>query len=125
MIPSGKEVILGINRDPLFGHVIMFGLGGIYVEAFRDVTFRVVPIDEMTARDMVNGLRASSVLQGLRGEEPSDVVAIEDALKRLSALAVDFPRIAEMDINPLIVHPTSKGAHIADVRIRLQTRKPV
>jgi acetyltransferase len=123
MIPSGKEVILGINRDPVFGHVIMFGLGGIYVEAFKDVTFRVVPIDELTARDMVNGLRASSVLKGLRGEEPSDIAAIEDALKRLSQLAADFPRIAEMDINPLIVHPVEHGAHVADVRIRVQTRE--
>jgi len=122
MIPAGKEVILGLHRDPVFGHVIMFGLGGIYVEAFKDVTFRVVPIDELTARDMVNGLRASSVLKGLRGEEPSDVAAIEDALKRLSQLAADFPRIAEMDINPLIVHPAGQGAHVADVRIRLQTQ---
>ena len=124
MIPAGKEVILGINRDPVFGHVIMFGLGGIYVEAFKDVTFRVVPIDELTARDMVNGLRASSVLKGLRGEEPSDILAIEDALKRLSQLAADFPRIAEMDINPLIVHPPAEqGAHVADVRIRVQTKQ--
>ncbi len=122
MIPSGKEVILGINRDPLFGHVVMFGLGGLYVEAFKDVTFRVVPIDELTAKDMIDGLRASSVLRGLRGEEPSDVNAIEDALKRLSQLAADFPRIAEMDINPLIVHPSGQGAHVADVRIRLQTQ---
>jgi len=122
MIPSGKEVILGIHRDPLFGHVVMFGLGGLYVEAFKDVTFRVVPIDELTAKDMIDGLRASSVLRGLRGEEPSDVDAIEEALKRLSQLATDFPRIAEMDINPLIVHPNGQGAHVADVRIRLQTK---
>ncbi|HSW44635.1 MAG TPA: acetate--CoA ligase family protein [Phycisphaerae bacterium] len=122
MIPAGKEVILGLNRDPIFGHVIMFGLGGIYVEAFKDVTFRVVPIDGLTARDMVNGLRASAVLRGLRGEEPSDTAAIEDALNRLSQLATDFPRIAEMDINPLIVHSAGKGARVADVRIRLQTR---
>jgi acetyltransferase len=122
MIPAGKEVILGINRDPIFGHVIMFGLGGIYVEAFKDVTFRVVPIDEQTTRDMVNGLRASGVLKGLRGEEPSDTAAIEDTLRRLSQLAADFPRIAEMDINPLIVHPAGNGAHVADVRMRLQSR---
>jgi len=119
MIPAGKEVILGINRDPVFGHVIMFGLGGIYVEAFKDVTFRVVPIREAEARDMVNGLRASSVLKGLRGEAPSDTGAIEDCLKRLSQLAADFPKIAELDINPLIVHPAGEGAHVADVRIRL------
>jgi len=119
MIPAGKEVILGINRDPVFGHVMMFGLGGIYVEALKDVTFRVVPIDEATASDMVNGLRFSAVLKGLRGEMPSDIPAIEDALKRLSQLAADFPRIAELDINPLIVHPAGEGCHVADVRIRV------
>ena len=119
MIPVGKEVILGASRDPVFGHVLMFGLGGIYVEAFKDVTFRVVPIREAGARCMIGELRASSVLQGLRGEAPSDVAAIEDALKRLSQLVDDFPRVAELDINPLIVHPAGQGCHVADVRIRL------
>ncbi|MBN2445661.1 MAG: acetate--CoA ligase family protein [Phycisphaerae bacterium] len=120
MIPVGKEVILGVNRDPVFGHMLMFGLGGIYVEAFKDVTFRIVPIRESAASKMVRELRTSSVLQGLRGEEPSDLAAIEDALKRLSQLANDFPRIAELDINPLIVHPAGQGCHVADIRIRLQ-----
>jgi len=122
MIPAGKEVILGITRDPVFGQVIMFGFGGIYVEAFKDVIFRVVPIREASARSMVDGLRASAVLKGLRGEEPSDVAAIEDALKRLSQLAADFPKIAELDINPLIVHPAGQGCHVADVRIRLEDK---
>ncbi len=122
MIPAGKEVILGVNRDPVFGHVVMVGLGGIYVEALKDVTFRLVPIREATARDMIKGLRFSAVLQGLRGEPPSDVTAVEDCLKRLSQLANDFPRIAELDINPLIVHPVGEGCHVADVRIRLESR---
>lgn len=121
MIPAGKEVILGVNRDATFGHMLMFGLGGIYVEAFKDVTFRIVPIREGAARKMVRELRTSAVLEGLRGEPPSDLPAIEDALKRLSQLAYDFPRIAELDINPLIVHPIGQGCHVADVRIRLQT----
>jgi len=120
MIPAGKEVILGITRDPVFGQVIMFGLGGIYVEALKDVIFRVVPIREAGATKMVNGLRASAVLKGLRGEQPSDIAAIEDALKRLSQMAADFPKIAELDINPLIVHPAGQGCHVADVRIRLE-----
>ena len=119
MIPAGKEVILGVNRDPVFGHMLMFGLGGIYVEAFKDVTFRIVPIRSGAAAKMVRDLRTSSVLQGLRGEPPSDLPAIEEALKRLSQLANDFPRIAELDINPLIVHPAGQGCHVADVRIRL------
>lgn len=119
MIPAGKEVILGVSCDPVFGHVLMLGLGGIYVEAFKDVTFRVIPIREATAGDMIGELRASAVLHGLRGETPSDVDSIQDALKRLSQFAADFPRIAELDINPLIVHPADQGCHVADVRIRL------
>lgn len=119
MIPAGKEVILGINRDPAFGHVVMFGLGGIYVEAFKDVTFRIVPIRQTEAHGMIDGLRASSVLRGLRGESPSDTDAVADSLQRLSQLAADFPRISELDINPLIVHEAGAGAHVADVRIRL------
>ncbi len=119
MIPAGKEVILGLNRDEAFGHVLMFGLGGIYVEALKDVTFRVVPVDEATVEGMLGDLRAAAVLQGLRGEAPSDTAAIADAIKRLSQLAADFPRIAELDINPLIVHPAGQGCHVADVRIRL------
>jgi len=119
MIPAGKEVILGVNRDPIFGHVLMVGLGGIYVEAFKDVTFRLVPVRELTATDMLRELRSFAVLRGLRGEAASDVASIEEAIKRLSQLANDFPRIAELDINPLIVHPAGQGCHVADVRIRL------
>ena len=119
MIPAGKEVILGVHRDPIFGHMLMFGLGGIYVEAFKDVTFRIVPIRESAAGKMVRELRTSSVLQGLRGEPACDLASIEEALKRLSQLAADFPRIAELDINPLIVHPAGDGCHVADIRIRV------
>ncbi|MEP0843064.1 MAG: acetate--CoA ligase family protein [Phycisphaerae bacterium] len=119
MIPAGVEVILGLNRDPVFGHVIMFGLGGIYVEVLKDVTFRVVPIRESEAAGMVRGLRASRLLEGVRGRPPCDTPAVEEALKRLSQLAADFPRIAECDVNPLIVHPAGQGCHVADVRIRL------
>jgi len=119
MIPSGKEVILGLNRDPVFGHVIMFGLGGIYVEIFKDVTFRLVPIRRSAAADMIREITAFKVLEGARGEPPCDIAAIEECLLRLSQLADDFPGITEMDINPLIVHQAGEGAHVADVRIRL------
>lgn len=119
MIPAGKEVILGIHRDAIFGHMLMFGLGGIYVEAFKDVTFRIVPIRETAAGKMIRELRTSALLEGLRGEERSDIAAIEDTLRRLSQLANDFPRIAELDINPLIVHPVGHGCHVADIRIYL------
>ena len=121
MIPAGKEVILGINRDRVFGHMLMVGMGGIYVEAFKDVTFRVVPIRRSAAGKMIRELRTARLLEGLRGEPASDIPAVEEALQRLSQLADDFPRIAELDINPLIVHPTGDGCHVADVRIRLDS----
>ncbi|MBN1511029.1 MAG: acetate--CoA ligase family protein [Phycisphaerae bacterium] len=120
MIPAGKEIILGVNRDPTFGHMLMFGLGGIFVETFKDVTFRIVPIRASAAGKMIRETRAYALLKGVRGEPPSDIPSIEDALKRLSQLAHDFPRIAELDINPLIVHPQGEGCHVADIRIRLE-----
>jgi acetyltransferase len=119
MIPAGKELILGLSRDPVFGHILMCGLGGIYVEVFKDVTFRIVPIRAGAATKMLRELRTFSVLQGVRGEPPSDIAAIEDLLRRLSQLADDFPQIAELDINPLIVHPAGQGCDVADVRIRV------
>jgi acetyl coenzyme A synthetase (ADP forming)-like protein len=121
MIPAGKEMILGVNRDRVFGHMLMVGLGGIYVEAFKDVTFRVVPIRQSAAGKMIRELRTTRVLEGLRGEPASDIPAIEECILRLSQLADDFPRIAELDINPLIVHAAGDGCHVADVRIRLDS----
>lgn len=119
MIPAGKEVILGVSRDPTFGHVVMLGLGGIYVEAFKDITFRVVPVHESDTASMIEELRTAKVLKGLRGEKPSDLAAIQEAVARLSQLVTDWPRIVELDINPLIVHAAGEGCAIADVRIRL------
>lgn len=119
MIPKGHEVIFGVSRDPVFGPVLMFGLGGIYVEAFKDVTFRVAPITRAAAHEMVHELKTSPILAGLRGQAPSDVAALEEALMRLSQLAVDRPDIQELDINPMIVHRKGDGCHIADIRIRI------
>jgi acetyltransferase len=119
MAPRGTEVILGISKDPAFGHIIMFGLGGLYVEALKDVSFRLVPVRELGARNMIRSIRAAKVFDGFRGEPPTDTQAIAECLERLSQLAVDFPEIEELDINPLIVHAEGKGAHVADVRIAL------
>jgi acetyltransferase len=119
MIPNGHEVILGLNHDPIFGPILMFGLGGIYVEAFKDVTFRVAPIQESTAYEMVRELKTSSILAGLRGKPPCDMASIEESLKRLSQLAIECPGIRELDINPMIVHQDGDGCHIADIRIRV------
>ncbi len=119
MVRGGKETILGMKRDPHFGPLLMFGLGGIYVEVFRDVTFRIAPIRELSARHMIEGIKGIRLLRGFRGEPPSDIEAIETSLTRLSQLVTDFPEIEEMDINPLIVLPTGSGARVVDARILL------
>ncbi|MDP8247195.1 MAG: acetate--CoA ligase family protein [Candidatus Tritonobacter lacicola] len=120
MITEGKEVILGVKKDSQFGPMIMFGLGGIYVEIMKDVSFRIAPLTEDDATEMIRSIKAYPLLCGARGEEPSDIDAIRDALVRVSALAMDFPQIIEMDINPLKVMPKSTGGAVSiDSRITL------
>jgi acetyltransferase len=124
MLQPGKEIILGVTRDPRFGPLLMFGLGGIYTEALRDVAFRLAPIRENVASEMITDIRSYRLLQGVRGEPPSDVSAIAECLLRLSQLVTDHPGIKELDINPLIVYPRGKGAVVADARIILSESKP-
>lgn len=119
MVPSGKEVIIGINRDPQFGPLLLLGLGGIYVEVLKDVSFRIAPITRWEAEEMITELRSYPLLRGLRGEKPSDLEAIADCMLRVSQLAVDFPEIVELDVNPLIVHEEGKGAVAIDMRLVL------
>ncbi|MFL6493252.1 MAG: acetate--CoA ligase family protein [Nitrososphaera sp.] len=119
MVKGAKETILGASQDPTFGPVIMFGLGGIYVEVLKDVVFRIVPIDEQEAIDMVQSIKTIKLLKGVRGEKSSDLRAISDSLQRLSQLVVDFPEIKEFDINPLLVLEEGKGARVVDARIIL------
>lgn len=116
-LEGGREMIAGISRDPLFGPVVMFGLGGIFVEVLRDVVFRLAPIDEREAAGMVTGLRGSRLLTGVRGQKACDARALEDALRRLSQLAVDFPAITEVDVNPLLAF--EDGAIAVDARVVL------
>ena len=120
MVKSAKETILGASQDPTFGPVIMFGLGGIYVEVLKDVVFRIVPIDEQEAMNMVESIKTIKLLKGVRGEKSSDLRAISDSLQRLSQLVVDFPEIKEFDINPLLVLEKGKGARVVDARIILK-----
>jgi len=120
MILSGEEVILGIKRDPSFGPIIMFGLGGVYVEVFKDVSFRVTPIDEIIADSMIKQIKSYKILKGIRGKMPRDIPAIRECLIRLSQLALECPQIKELDINPLIVLEENKGCYVADARIMLQ-----
>jgi 4-hydroxybutyryl-CoA synthetase (ADP-forming) len=120
MITSAKEIILGAKHDPLFGPLVMVGLGGIYVEVLKDVVFRLAPIDEQEAEKMIESIKAIKLLKGIRGEAPSDLAAAADSLQRLSQLITDFPEIEEFDINPLLVLERGKGVRVVDVRIGLK-----
>jgi acetyl coenzyme A synthetase (ADP forming)-like protein len=124
MVRGGKETILGMKRDPHFGALLMFGLGGIYVEVLRDVTFRIAPIRELGAHNMIDNIKGIKLLMGYRGEPPSDLEAIANSLSRLSQLVIDFPEIEEMDINPLIVLPEGSGARVVDARILISEEHP-
>lgn len=119
MLPPGKEVILGVTRHDRFGPVLMFGLGGIYTETFRDVAFRLAPIRENVADEMIRDIRSGQLLQGVRGEPPSDLASVAECLMRLSQFVTDHPRVRELDINPLLVYPSGEGAMVADARIIL------
>ena len=120
MISGGREVIIGMSRDPQFGPMLMFGLGGIYVEVLKDVVFRIAPIDRNEAREMVESIRSFPLLKGVRGQAPADVDAIVETILRVSQLVTDFPEIVEMDINPLIVHEVGQGAIVLDARLILR-----
>jgi acetate---CoA ligase (ADP-forming) len=119
MVVGGKEVLIGIQRDPGFGPIVVFGLGGIYVEVLKDVTFRLAPLRPLSAKHMVETVRAFPLLTGVRGEPPSDLEAIYETLERVSQLAVDLPEVTEMDINPLIVRGVGQGILAVDARVVL------
>ncbi len=119
MAPKGTETIIGMKRDPSFGPLLMFGLGGVLVEVLKDVVFRVAPINEISADSMVTGIRAARLLDGFRGEPPRDKLAIKECLQRLSQLVTDFPEFDEIDINPLLVYEQGKGALVLDARLLL------
>lgn len=121
-VTEGREVILGMARDPQFGPLLMFGLGGIYVEALKDVTFRIAPLTRADAETMVREIRAFPILQGVRGQPPADLAALVEDILRLSQLVGDMPEIAEIDINPLLVRAEGRGTVALDARIRLVSK---
>jgi 4-hydroxybutyrate---CoA ligase (ADP-forming) len=122
MVTNSKELILGAKQDKLFGPLLMFGLGGIYVEILKDVNFRLAPISESEAREMVDSIKTISLLKGVRGEKSSDIPSVVDCLLRLSQLIIDFPEIEEFDINPLLVLEEGRGSRVVDVRIGLKNK---
>jgi len=119
MAQFGIETIMGIKKDPQFGSLIMFGLGGIYVEVLKDVNFRICPIKELAALHMIKDIKSYKILKGFRGKGPADIDKIQESLLRLSQLATDFPEFQEIDINPFVVYEQGKGANAIDSRFLL------
>jgi acetyl coenzyme A synthetase (ADP forming)-like protein len=119
MISGGVELMAGVTEDPLFGPLIAFGMGGVRVEIFRDVCFRVLPLTDRDASEMVRGIKGFRLLQGYRGDWPADIGAIEDLLLRISRLVEEVPEISELDLNPVIALPPGQGCRILDARIRV------
>jgi len=122
MIGGGREVIIGMSNDPTFGPMIMFGLGGIYVEALRDVVFRIHPVTDVDAREMIESVRGRALLEGVRGEEAVDKEGLVEAILRVSQLIADLPEIDELDINPFIAHHDKERSRIVDAKIVLKKR---
>ena len=120
MAPEGKEVIIGMKRDPGFGPMIMFGMGGVFVELFKDVAFRIVPLTLEDVPEMIRSTKAYQLLNGWRGGLTYDIDAIEDVIMMISQLAVDNPQISEIEINPLRVFPDGQGALALDCRMILK-----
>jgi acyl-CoA synthetase (NDP forming) len=118
MAPAATEVIVGAIKDPQFGPAIMFGLGGVFVEVLKDVTFRVAPITEDDAREMISEVKAYPLLKGYRNTPPADIAAITKILLNTSKLVMDHQEIKELDLNPVIVY--EKGAKTVDARIILE-----
>ncbi len=123
-VPGGKEVILGMTRDKVYGPFLVFGLGGVYVEYLKDVAFGLPPLTDRDAERMVRSIRTFPILQGVRGEPPRDIRALEDAILRLAQLVQDFDTIHEMDLNPLIALGEGEGYRAVDARIVLEPVTP-
>jgi acyl-CoA synthetase (NDP forming) len=120
MVEGGKETIIGMSFDANFGPLIMFGLGGIYVEVLKDVSFRIAPISDLDAHEMVRSVKSYHLLKGVRGEAPVDIQTIEEYIQRVSRLVEDFTEIVEIDINPLTVYEKGRCCNVVDARIRIE-----
>jgi acyl-CoA synthetase (NDP forming) len=123
MISGGVELMIGVTQDPSFGPLIGFGLGGIHVEILKDVCFRITPMTDRDAKEMVRSIKGYRLLEGYRGHPPADIEAIENLLLRVSRLVEEVPEISELDLNPVIALPPGRGCLIVDARIFLKAEK--
>ena len=117
MVLQGTEIIIGMMKDPNFGPVVMFGLGGIFVEVLKDISFRILPIEERDAEEMIAEIKGYKILKGIRGELPKNIKAIKDLLMKISQLTTENPEINEIDLNPIFVF--EKGLQVVDARMIL------
>ncbi len=117
MVPQGTEVIVGMMKDPHFGPVAMFGLGGIFVEGLKDVSFRIIPLEERDAKEMITEIKGYEILKGVRGESTKDIKAIRKVIMKISQLTLENPEINEIDLNPIFVF--EKGLQVVDARMIL------
>ena len=122
MVPQGREMIIGMSQDVQFGPLVMFGLGGIYVNFLKDVSFRLTPLSELEVQDMMEETKAYTLLKGIRGEQASDVDALKETILRVGQLVCDFHEIVEMDINPVLVYGIGEGCIALDVKITLSKK---
>ncbi len=120
MAPKGVEVIVGATRDPVFGPVVMFGLGGVFVEVLRDVSFRVAPVSEEDAEEMLREVKGYKILRGYRGTPPRDLAALKKIIVAVSNLMMDLEDVAELDLNPVMSYEEGKGAIAVDARVILK-----
>lgn len=120
--PGSKEIIIGLTRDPQFGPMVMFGMGGIFVELLKDVKFALAPVSESDAVEMIKKIKTYPLLSGYRGQKPVAIEAIADTIVRISQLAVDFPEIKEMDINPFMAFPSALESMAVDGRMTLSAK---
>jgi acyl-CoA synthetase (NDP forming) len=121
-LPRAREVIIGTLQDPFFGPTLMFGLGGVWVEVLKDISFRLAPVTAEDARNMIEEIKGYPILAGVRGEPQADIDALVEILQKVGKLAHEFPEIAEMDINPIFVNDQGKGAVAVDARIILREK---
>ena len=119
MVPRGREMIIGMSRDPQFGPMVMFGLGGIYVNFLKDVAFRLAPLNEREAQQMMEETRSYTLLKGVRGQAPADIDSLREAILRIGHLVWDFPELKDLDINPMLVYDEGKGSIALDVKMTL------
>ena len=117
MVPQDLEVIVGATRDPVFGPVVMFGLGGIFVEVLKDISLRIAPVTRYDAEEMLNEIKASNILRGYRGMPPRDRGALVDIIVKIGRVMLEVSEVTDIDLNPIMAFPEGRGAKIADARV--------